>query len=329
MKLSVVIPTRNRAVLLYRALASLINQTLSHDDFEVLIIDNGSVDNTKQIINSFSDKIKNLKYFYETKPGLHQGRHRGLKEAESDIIVYCDDDIEAFPTWLEAIKKSFNDNRVVLVGGKNLPNWESKPPVWIKKWYEKGNKYGNCLGYLSIINFGDFNREINPNYVWGCNFSIRKEIVLQAGGFHPDSMPSDLMFHRGDGESYVTRYIKSKGLKAIYNPLASVYHFVPNDRMTLDYFLKRSYNQGISDSYTYMRNVRQIKYKDFSGLKTIFPQLFNKISTYINSFSKKKGNLVEINNAHSRGVIDHFNAASTDNNLKEWILRDNYLNDFQ
>ncbi len=56
-----------------------------------------------------------------------------MKMAKSDILVYADDDIEAFPTWLAAIAESFQNQDVVLVGGKNLPKFEATPPEWIKK----------------------------------------------------------------------------------------------------------------------------------------------------------------------------------------------------
>jgi glycosyltransferase involved in cell wall biosynthesis len=184
---------------------------------------------------------------------LHIGRHRGLKESKSDILVYADDDIEAFPSWLEGIWESFQDADVVLVGGKNLPVWETEPPYWIYEMWMNINEYGHSLGYLSILDFGEAIREIPPDYIWGCNFSIRKSILLEAGGFHPDGFPQEMIQYRGDGESAVSEYIRKKGYKTIYNPSASVYHFVSRNRMTLDYFCKRAFNQGISDSFAEIR----------------------------------------------------------------------------
>jgi hypothetical protein len=108
---------------------------------------------------------------------------------------------------------------------------------------------------LSILDFGETVKEIPPEYRWGCNFSVRKRIVLEAGGFHPDGFPQEMIQYRGDGETAVSKYIHGKGYKAIYNPKASVYHFVPQNRMTQDYFCKRAFNQGISDSFAEMRKI--------------------------------------------------------------------------
>ena len=177
----------------------------------------------------------------------------GLKFANSDILVYADDDIEAFPTWLEGIAEAFEDKDVVLVGGKNLPKFESEPPDWISKMWEKDENGNRMLGYLSILDLGDEIKTINPFHVFGCNFAVRKQTLLDAGGFHPDAFPQELIRFRGDGESHVSSFIKSKGYKAVYNPKASVYHCVPNSRMTVEYFCRRAYNQGISDSYTAIR----------------------------------------------------------------------------
>lgn len=256
--LSVIIPTRNRAKYLAGALESLTKQTYPVDMYEVLVIDNGSTDNTREVCTSFRNRIPQLRYFYEEKPGLHVGRHLGMEMAKSDVLVYADDDIEAFPTWLEAIAESFQDSEVVLVGGKNLPKFEDEPPDWIRKMWERDRQGNRILGYLSILDLGDEKKEINPYHVFGCNFSIRKSILLAAHGFHPDAMPQELIRYRGDGETHVSKFIEKEGMRTNYNPCASVYHTVPRDRMTLEYFNKRAYNEGISRSFTEFRHKNNI-----------------------------------------------------------------------
>ncbi|MCK4816436.1 glycosyltransferase family 2 protein, partial [bacterium] len=109
MVLSVIITTRNRSKALSYALESITKQTLYSQLFEVIIVDNGSTDSTREVVDSFTGQIPTLRYYYEGSPGLHVGRHKGLNEAKSNILVYADDDIEAFPTWLEAIAEAFED----------------------------------------------------------------------------------------------------------------------------------------------------------------------------------------------------------------------------
>jgi hypothetical protein len=154
---------------------------------------------------------------------------------------------------LEAISKTFEDPNVVLVGGKNLPDYETEPPIWTETLWNY-TPWGKSLGYYSVLDFGDEIKEISPNYVWGCNFSIRKNILMDFGGFHPDSMPRNLIRYRGDGESAVSRLIEAKKLKTIYHPDASVYHWVSSKRMTKDYLYHRAFLQGISDSFLKIRD---------------------------------------------------------------------------
>ena len=321
LKMSVIIPTRNRSAYLRGTLESIATQTLSQEEFEVIVIDNGSTDDTKEVTHSFKNTIKNLVYHYDERPGLHVGRHAGLKLAQSDILVYADDDIIAFPSWLKSIYESFEDTSVVLVGGKDLPKYEANPPFWVKeKWY-KLCEFGHCMFELSLIDFGEAIKEISPSYVFGCNFAIRKEILMETKGFHPDGMPFERIEYRGDGESFVSRYIRKKGLKTVYNPGASVYHVVTKERMTLDYFKKRAFCEGIEQSYAVKRYgvkrnlIKAALFKVYRAMKQMFR---NKNVLYID---------IEKQIALSRriGFKYHSDLYNSSEELRQWVHKDNYL----
>ncbi len=319
--LSVIIPTRNRADLLHLALQSLRSQTLSADSFEVIIIDNGSTDNTKLIVTSFQQQFGNIRYFFDPTPGLHVGRHLGMKMAKSDILVYADDDIEAFPTWLEAIAESFQDSEVVLVGGKNLPKFESDPPNWIMEMWQENSNRQRILGYLSILDLGPAVTTIDPSYVYGCNFSIRKSVLDATRGFHPDAMPEEMIRFRGDGESYVSRYIENMGYKAIYHPNASILHIVPAARLTESYFCRRSFLQGISDSYSILRKGMHPSRFYLKRMMYWFKSPGFQWSAGANARQRR------IINAYRRGFLMHQREAYQDEALYRWIMREHYQDD--
>jgi glycosyltransferase involved in cell wall biosynthesis len=251
--ISVIIPTLNRYEYLTQAVESSLNQSLRSDSYEIIVVDNGSVDKTAAVVEEINKRNDfRIKYIYEPAPGLHNGRHRGAKKAKGDILVFADDDIIATQGWLRAIQETFKDPAVALVGGKILPKWEGDVPDWIDL-FNTVNEYGWTIGHLSLLDFGDSRKQIPAGYVYGCNFSIRKSVLYECGGFHPDAMPQKLIKYRGDGETALSRAIEGKCYKVIYEPKATVYHCVPRSRLTLDYFCQRAFNQGVSDSYTEIR----------------------------------------------------------------------------
>jgi GT2 family glycosyltransferase len=252
--LSVIFPTRNRADLLAAALEALTKQTLPSEAFEILVVDNDSSDQTPAVAERYAARLGNLAYLRVPELGLHSGRHAGLRAARGGVLVYADDDIEACPSWLESIAEAFVDPEVALVGGNNLPAFVKPPPRWLlRMWEQSASMGGHAIPPLSVLELPGPERDMSPSWVWGCNFSIRREVLLAAGGFHPDGMPTQLLHMRGDGESHVSRQVRERGLRCRFHPGASVYHKVTPDRMTFAYFRERGFRQGISDSYTALR----------------------------------------------------------------------------
>lgn len=339
--LSVIIPTRNRAAFLKDALSSLAAQTVPADRFEVVVVDNGSDDGTKELCESFPGRIRNFGYVYDDRPGLHVGRHAGLKAAKGGILVFADDDIEAFPTWLEGISESFRDETVALAGGKILPKYEAEPPDWVEGMWTHDRSGTRYLLHLSLLDSGDEKKYIDPEYVFGCNFSIRKPVLLEAGGFHPDAMPPERIRYRGDGESHVSRHVARKGYRALYHPKASVYHKVPSGRLTEEYFRRRAYCQGISDSYTRIRDER------LGGAEA--PRVREGIPRYrellremtreaVGAAGRKMGRILRgnatgrfadvqrrIEESYREGWRFHRDETARDPELLEWVLKESYL----
>jgi len=324
-KISIIIPTRNRCSALFKVLNSIEKQTLDQSFFEIIICDNNSTDKTTEIAQSFAYKFKHFKYIKTLQPGLHIGRNKGFQEARGEILVYIDDDIEAFPDWLFTINEVFKNKDIVLVGGKNLPKWEIPPPDWVIKMWEPDKADHRILEILSIIDLGNTPKEISPYFVFGCNFSVRKKIIQATKGFHPDGMPQELIEYRGDGESFVSAYVLKNKLKTYYHPSASVYHFINKERINIDYFRQRSFNQGISDSYTY---IRSLKGSIFKKILSYLNKNLEKIIIFLKRKEKNKINAYHniILKAHEAGFNFHQEKLKKNKQLQDWVLKDNYLN---
>ena len=213
---------------------------------------------------------------------------------------------------------------------------------WI--YYE----YGKILGWYSLADFGDEPKEISPMVVWGCNYSIRKKVLIEAGGFHPDSMPQELIKYRGDGEIHVSRKIQEMRYKTLYNPKASVYHWVPKSRMTMGYIQSRNFNQGVSDSFTNIRSsydhsenkyrktnpksfYQRIKKKSSKEiLSTIKQRLMLGIRRSIQAIPRCKQDNInyikeEMKKAYQEGYKYHQNEVKKDPELLKWVLKENYF----
>jgi glycosyltransferase involved in cell wall biosynthesis len=329
LKISVIIPTRNRADPLAPALYSLTRQTLDAAEFEILVIDNGSTDHTAEVVKRFSDSLPNLSYHYELQPGLQAGRHMGLRKARGELLVFSDDDIEALPIWLEAVAEGFNDPEVVMVGGNNLPMFVEPPPDWLQRLWERPALHGGkALPALSILELPGGIRTFSPFYVWGCNFAIRKSVLLAAGGFHPDGMPKELVRFRGDGETHVSRYVADSGLKCLFHPGASVYHKVTPERMTFAYLRQRGFNQGVSDSFTALRAeyLRDRLSKDSHGLPyRIIKWVYRKLKSLHIRDAEIQQAMKEMAAGHAEGYAYHQQAFKTDPEVRAWVLKESYL----
>ncbi|MBP7653943.1 glycosyltransferase [Candidatus Dependentiae bacterium] len=316
--ISVIIPTRNRADRLILALDSLYSQNFEPDKFEIIVVDNGSSDNTKDTAMLFKNKFKNFSYVFEEKKGLHIGRNLGMKLSKGNIIAYIDDDVKVGDKWLEGISETFQNPETALAGGNNFPDFETAPPVWFDKIWNY-NEYGKYVSIFSILDFGNQIKEINPVYVWGCNYIIRKNVLMKICGFHPDSMPDELLKYRGDGETYVSKEVKKMNYKIMFNPKISVYHFVPQSRMTFEYIRKRCFMQGISDSYFYTRQkgcvsnklAVKILWNYLKFLKDVCLQKYD----FFQQIQKK---------SYFNGWLFHQVQLRKDKNLINWVMKEEY-----
>jgi len=319
-KISVIIPTLNRASTLKTTLVSILIQSFLEDEYEIIVVDNGSTDNTKQTVKKLNQSYNNrIKYFYDERPGLHVGRHLGAKYAQGEILLYADDDIIASPDWVKEIYKCYSKKEVGAAGGKIIPEYEVEPPNWLKIFHS---------GYLSLLDLGDEYLEINTNEIYGCNLSIRRNILFELGGFHPDAMPRGLIKYRSDGETALMNKVIKAGYNTVYNPKAYVYHVIPSSRLTINYFKKRAFNQGISDSFSLIRKCGKIE-DDFYKNRLRSLNIINKFFTLMRFL--KNGNIKylkyynEVGTAYKEGMKYHRDEVKNDPKLLKYILKDNYF----
>ncbi|MCK5174086.1 MAG: sulfotransferase [Planctomycetes bacterium] len=320
---SVIIPTHNRCSLLEKTIGSLVNQDFEASHYEILVIDNGSTDATRQVAEDAiaANREHNIRYIFEPEPGLLSGRHRGAIESKGDILVFIDDDIKAVEGWLSAIAGAFDDQAVHLVGGASLPEFEADPPRWMLNYWHKEPGRITCGSLSLIVLETDVEVEIDPNYVWGLNFSIRKKTLFELGGFHPDCIPKALQHFQGDGETGLASKIKAKGYKAIYAPGATVYHCIPKERMTVDYFKRRFFYQGVCDCFTQIRKNKGLRNVKVPAYKPEHPNL----RTLPLEQQRQQVIYREVDNERINGFRFHLESVAKSPELLQWVLREDYF----
>jgi glucosyl-dolichyl phosphate glucuronosyltransferase len=240
-RISVVIATLNRANYLRKALQSLSDQNMESSDYEVIVVDNGSTDNTKIIVEEFS-RNPNFVYLFEPVVGLSKARNTGLKAATGDYVAYLDDDAIAHPAWLKNILSDFEKFTPIpgCIGGCVLPIWEIPQPDWLSD---------KMLVYLSLVSWSDIPTILQVNQgISGCNMAYSKEILMGIGGFREELGRHGRNLLSNE-EVYVQQLLISKGFNIIYDPEIAVLHHIAAERLDKKWFEARVFWQGISKAF--------------------------------------------------------------------------------
>jgi glycosyltransferase involved in cell wall biosynthesis len=240
-RIAAIICTHNRDRYLGAAIDSLFNQEC--DDYEILIVDNGCTDRTKEVVEARLSHPK-LKYVYEPVLGLSVARNTGARATTAPIIAYLDDDAEASRQWLSVLLEAYNKNETLAIaGGKVTLIWPDgiAPPAWMSV---------DMAGGLGAYDLGDKIIYINRPTLTprGLNYSLRRSFLEQVGGFDPNlgRIGKQLLSNE---ELYMTELALGRGWQVAYLPDALVAHNVAPERLKVDWFLQRSWWQGVSECY--------------------------------------------------------------------------------
>lgn len=259
-KASIIIPTYNRGNSLQRALKSLSLVKYPKSNWEVIVVDNNSSDDTKAIVSLLKKQSTlNIKYVIEKRLSFTVARQRGAKEASGEILVYIDDDVTVEKKWLSAIIKTFDVNKIIgMVGGPVKPVYEIYPPQWVLNMPDM---------WLSLYDRGDAKKEVEG--IPGPNLSIRKSILYKVGGFPPDTIgveqegvPGTInKIYIGPGDWGLCQKVKLEGYKIIYEPQATVYHHIPPIRLTKSWWRSRFKGEGCYIAFTNQHNNPTSRFK--------------------------------------------------------------------
>lgn len=238
--ISVIICTYNRAKYIIKALDCLFDTT--YKQYEVLVVDNNSTDNTSELLKAYIADNSSLpiKYYLETKQGLSNARNRGIAEAKGDILIFLDDDALVCPNYLNIVDEYLQKYpNIDAFGGKIIPIFdECDAPKWLCKWSES---------WVSGLNLGakvcSFPTKIFPI---GANMGFRKSVFDICGLFDPNLGRSAGNLIGGEEKDLFNR-MYSHGMTILYLPNAVAEHVIPPKRTTIEYVCNFGLGVGISE----------------------------------------------------------------------------------
>jgi len=232
LSVSIIVPVLNGADTIADMLTALFNQAVGPMEREILVVDNGSTDHTRDIVKKFPVTL-----LEEPRPGVSAARNHGLQHASGDIYMNIDADTLPTRHWLREMVSPFSDPSVVLAGGKVV---SFKPETGAERYIEKSGLYEPIN---SIAN------PIFP-FVIGMNLAVRREAALAIGGW-------DERLMRADDVDFSFRLLKKFPSKIKYQQNALIFH---RNRRTDDGLKKQALGYGYGVATMYIKYPEHMKW---------------------------------------------------------------------
>ncbi|WP_315791809.1 glycosyltransferase family 2 protein [Fischerella sp. JS2] len=240
--ISAIICTHNRDNYLGAAIDSLLAQDFA-SGFEVIVVDNGSSDRTRDVVEQRAN-YPHLKYVFEPIIGLSVARNTGAQVASGKILAYLDDDAVASLSWLQVLYNAYKNNpKLAIAGGKVSLLWPEgmQSPQWLSP---------GLAANLGAYDLGENTVCIDKPSLTprGLNYSISRAFLEEIGGFDPQlgRIGKKLLSNE---ELQMTELALQAGWQVMYLPEAHVFHNVSPERIKRSWFLNRGWWQGISECY--------------------------------------------------------------------------------
>lgn len=267
-KISVIIPTYNRKKYLLDTLQSLTRNTATPEEFEIIVVNNNSDDNTQSAVTSFIDEHSGyqIRHVIEKKQGASYSRNRGINEARAPVLLFVDDDETAdehlIQSWISFFGKYPN---AVGGGGRIEVEFEDPRPNWMSHFLMP--LLGEHEISSSIIKYPA------SKFPFAGNMAFRKQVFEQYGKLKTDLGRKGGSLLAGEEKEFYKRL--RKHTDQIYHvPKAKVYHRVDEPRMTKEFIKKQAVGLGqtirlMLENESILQRIRKISSEFFKSVVTL------------------------------------------------------------
>lgn len=240
-RLSLIIATYNRAPSLIGALESVVRQDADPAAWECIVVNNNSQDDTEARFAAFAARYPGLRLrmVRETRQGLSHARNRGIAESKGTYIAIIDDDERINPGFVAAYIRFFDTHpAVAAAGGRIVPEYPAGRPAWMSRYVERP--------IANPLDLGPRERAFPAGCIpGGGNMALRRMTVEKYGMFDPalGRVGGRLI---GGEESDLFERLARAGEVYWYVPDAVMWHIIPPEKLTDEYFNRLCYNVGVS-----------------------------------------------------------------------------------
>lgn len=205
-------------------------------DWELIAVNDGSMDQTPNILKSFLDRLP-LCILDQPRGGKNRALNIAIDRARGQSIVLTDDDVLVDPDWLGAFHRATETHpNHDIFGGAILPHWEASAPQWLLEQIPLGVTYGITDPDLPA-------GEIYPGLVWGANMMVRRRVFDSGLRFNEGVGPAAGQYMMGSETEFNLR-ASSAGHRCCFVPMARVRHIICPHQLELDWILKRAFRFG-------------------------------------------------------------------------------------
>jgi glycosyltransferase involved in cell wall biosynthesis len=243
MDVSVIVPTFNRSASVGALLDDLSAQQAADLTWEALIVDNGSSDDTRAVVEGKVRTDSRFRYILESRPGASHARNAGIAAASAPILAFIDDDVRPRRDWIAAIAAAFTAHpEVDCIGGRVEPRWPRTPPRWLTSahWAPLALQIGRGSS-----------RYLDRDHASAClvtaNFACRAAVFREIGGFSP-------AFMRDEDREFNLRMWRA-GKRGMYVDTVGAYAEVQPERLEKRYHRRWYHVTGASHARLWYRDV--------------------------------------------------------------------------